>query len=192
MNYIIGELDIKEVGKKIRIINSYEESRRDNEYIEYKKEYENEKEIKENCEIRINGKLIPFCYFYKFNKKGKYTILYIFKNNITRANDMFKECSSLTNINLNYFNINDVTDMSYMFDRCYSLTNVNLSYINIKKIPIMFRMFKGCSSLTSVDLYNFNANNIAYMSEMFRDCYNLTKINIDTTDKNILLKLFYN
>ena len=60
MNYIIGELDIKEVGQKIRIINSYEESRREKEYIKYKKVYENEKEIKENCEIRINCKLNSF------------------------------------------------------------------------------------------------------------------------------------
>ena len=37
MNYIIGELDIKYEQQNIRIINSYEESRRDNEYIEYKK-----------------------------------------------------------------------------------------------------------------------------------------------------------
>ena len=32
MNYIIGELDIKEVGQNIRIINSYEESRREKKY----------------------------------------------------------------------------------------------------------------------------------------------------------------
>ena len=102
MNWIIGQLNIEENKQNIRIINYYEESCRKHNY-EINKNYENEKEIKENCEIRIDGKLIPFCYFYKFNKKGKYTILYIFKNSITRANDMFKECSSLTNINLNYF-----------------------------------------------------------------------------------------
>ena len=32
----------------------------------YRKEDENEKEIKENCEIRINDEIIPFSYFYKF------------------------------------------------------------------------------------------------------------------------------
>ena len=48
MNYIIGELDIKEVGQNIRIINSYEESNNVNENF-YKKEHENEKQIKENC-----------------------------------------------------------------------------------------------------------------------------------------------
>ena len=78
-NCIIGEFDIKEDEQDIRIINSYEESNRENKNS-YEKEYENEKEIKENCIIRINGKFIPFSYFHKFNKKGKYTILYIFKN----------------------------------------------------------------------------------------------------------------
>ena len=38
-------------------------------YFKYKKEYENEAQIKDNCEIRINDELIPFSYFYKFNKK---------------------------------------------------------------------------------------------------------------------------
>ena len=52
-NYIIGEIFIKDedVNKKIWIINPYEEARRTNIWIsEYKKELENEKQIKE-CEI---------------------------------------------------------------------------------------------------------------------------------------------
>ena len=117
-NCIIGELDIKEDKQVIRIINSYEESNRENKYF-YNKEYE--KEIKENCIIRINDEFIPFTYHYKFNKKGKYTILYIFKNNITNTNSMFSECSSLTILNLSYFNANNITDMSGMFRGCSSL-----------------------------------------------------------------------
>ena len=50
-NCIIGELDIEEDNQNIRIINSYEQATRENEFIEYKKENENEKEIKDNCEI---------------------------------------------------------------------------------------------------------------------------------------------
>ena len=71
-NYIIAEIYIKEDNKEERIINSYEQWYKNNSYYDYKKEWENEKEIKENCEIRINDNKISFCYFYKFNKKGKY------------------------------------------------------------------------------------------------------------------------
>ena len=117
-----GEFDIKEDEQDIRIINSYEESNRDKYYIE--KEYESEKETKENCIIRINGKFIPFSYYNKFNKKGKYTILYIFKNNITNTNYIFFGCKSLININLSYFNTNNVIDMSCMLKEFKSLTNI--------------------------------------------------------------------
>ena len=138
MNYIIGELDIKYDQQNIRIINSYEELQRENKYFVYKKECENEKEIKDNCEIRINGKLFPFSYFYKFNKKGKYTIKYNFKD--------------LTNINLSNFNTNNVTDMSCMFYECSSLTNINLSNFNTNNATNMSSMFTGCKKL--------NKNNI--------------------------------
>ena len=110
-NCIIGELNIKEDEQDIRIINSYEQCYREIKWNIHK-DYENEKEIKENCEIRINSKLIPFHYFHKFNKKGKYNILYIFKNTITKTNYMFSGCSSLTNLNLSNFNTNNVTNMS--------------------------------------------------------------------------------
>ena len=126
-NYIIGELDIKEDNQNIRIINSYEQSNRE---YKFKK---NEKEIKDNCKIRINDELIPFSYFHKFNKKGKYTIKYIFKNKITKTNYMFLGCSSLININLSYFNTNDVEDMSFILCRCTSLTNINIFYFITNK-----------------------------------------------------------
>ena len=85
-NYIIGEIEIKEenVGKKIQIINSYENIIRegllkpfDDEY-----KYKNEKEIKEKCMLELNDEIIPFSYYYKFNEKGKYKIKYKFNGNL--------------------------------------------------------------------------------------------------------------
>ena len=88
-NYIIADINIKENNQIIRIINSYEECNKENPFDKYEKEYENEKEIKDNCEIRINDKIIKFVYFYEFKEKGKYNIKYIFKNNIKNCNHMF-------------------------------------------------------------------------------------------------------
>ena len=59
-NIIIGEIYIKEedVDKDIQIINSFENAKEENQWKDKDDdwEYENEKEIKENIEIKINGK----------------------------------------------------------------------------------------------------------------------------------------
>ncbi len=82
-NYILAEINIEkyDINKDIRIINTFEEYKRindlDDKEDDYK--YENEKEIKENCIIKIDNKIIPFNYLYKFKEKGKFIIEYSFK-----------------------------------------------------------------------------------------------------------------
>ena len=155
-NYIIAEIVIKEedINKNIRIINSYEESRRTKNY-EIKNEFKNEEEIKK-CEISINDELIPFNYFHKFNTKGKYIIKYSFKNNIKSTFSMFNGCASLTKMDLSNFNTNNVTNMRCMFLGCPSLTKIDLSNFNTNNVTNMRCMFYGCESLTNIDLSNFN------------------------------------
>ena len=101
-NYIIAEIYINDenINKDIRIINSYEQFKRENSWIKDEYKNYNEKEIKEKCLIKVNGILIPFSYFYKFKTNGKYIIEYYFNNYITNTNYMFSSCSSLTNLDL--------------------------------------------------------------------------------------------
>ena len=137
INYIISEFEIKEENKNkdIRIINSYENFYRENKWA-IEDEYKNEKEIKENIEIRINDNIIPFSYYYNFKEKGKYIIKYIFKSIITKINHIFHGCNNLTNINLSNFNTQYVTDMSSMFDGCNNLANINLLNFRLKMLLI--------------------------------------------------------
>ena len=127
-SYIIAEINIDEynMNEKIRLINSFEQIIREKEeeeeedyFDDIKKEeyykYENEKEIKDNCEIEINNNKIEFSYFYEFKEEGKYIIKYIFLKNLTKTDFMFYYCNSLTNLNLSNFNTQNVTNMSYMF-----------------------------------------------------------------------------
>ena len=129
-NKIIGEISINkgDINKYIQIINSFEHWKRENkdkdEKVDYK--YENEKELKENLEIKIDGNLIEFAYYYKFKKKGKYKIEYSFKKNLTKTNHLFYGCDKLTSLNLSNFNTQNVTNMEYMFDNCASLAKKNL------------------------------------------------------------------
>ena len=58
-NIIIGEIYInkEDINKKIQIINSFENEKREEKWEDgdYEIKYLNEKEIKENIEIKING-----------------------------------------------------------------------------------------------------------------------------------------
>ena len=121
-NIIIGEIYInkEDINKEIQIINSFENCKRKgnwkNKEDDYK--YENEKEIKENIEIKIEGKKIEFSYYYKLE--------YSFKNNLTKTDYMFYDCNSLTNLNLSNFNTQNVTNMSDMFRGYDSLKKNNI------------------------------------------------------------------
>ena len=93
-NYIVATFEITEenVNKDIIIICTFEDIRREGKTFLYAidhPKYENLKEIKENCDIFINNKLSPFTYYHKFNKKGKYQILYSFRKPITKTNHFF-------------------------------------------------------------------------------------------------------
>ena len=129
-NYILAEINIeeKDIDEDVRIINSFEEYKRinnlDDEEDDYK--YINEKEIKENCIIKINNNIIQFNYFYKFKDKGKFIIEYLFKYNIKNLSFMFYKCNFLTNIDLSNFNTQNDTNMSFMFYDCKSLINIDL------------------------------------------------------------------
>ena len=198
-NYILAEINISKenINKDIRIINSFEKVKREGEVFEIlnleedyneKKEkkvckYENEKEIKKNCEIKINGKNIPFNYFYKFKKIGKYEIQYIFNSNLTNINHLFFKCSSLITLDLSNYSTQNVTNMSNMFYGCRSLIKINLSNINTYNVVNMNNMFGECSSLIDLDLSNFNTLNIIDISKMFYKCLSL--INIDLSSFNI-------
>ena len=181
-NYILAEINIEkdDIKEKKRIINSFEEHKKTKQLEDQEDDYqyENEKEIKENCLIKINNKVIPFNYFYKFKEKGKYKIKYSFKNNIKNLSYLFYGCSSLSNIDLSNFNTQNVTDMSYMFCGCSSLTNIDLSNFNTQNVINMRYMFKGCSSLTNIYISNFNTKNVINMSNMFFECNSLIKKNL--------------
>ena len=181
-NHIIAEINIKkeDIGKKIKIINSYEQFKRENDWYENDDDkYLNEKEMKDKCEIIIDDNKIPFNYFHEFDKEGKYEITFKFNTqNITNMIGMFAGCKYLTNINLSNFNTENITNMSYLFYGCESLTNIDLSNFNTEKVTDIKGMFSRCKSLTSIDLSNFNTKNIIDMSNLFFVCSSLTNINL--------------
>ena len=71
-----------------------------------------------------------------------------------------------------------------MFSGCSSLTSLNLSFFDTKNVINMGYMFgdykSGCSSLTTFDLSTFNTKNVRDMQYMFCGCSNLESLNLDS------------
>ncbi len=125
---------------------------------------------------------------------------------VTNMESMFRECSSLTMLDLSSFNTQNVTNMYAMFSSCSSLksidvrsfntqnvTNMDMMFYNCSSVQIlvtrswntqnvtnMYGMFSGCSSLLSVDLGSFNTENVTNMQKMFSGCSSLPSINLSS------------
>ena len=181
-NYIIAELIIKkdDINKDIRIINSFENYKKEKKMKDQENDYEfkNEKEIKEKCQIIINNKKLNFNYYNKFQKVGKYEIKYIFNENIEKASFMFFECNNLINIDLSDFNTRNITNMRSMFNGCISLKELDLSNFNTINVTNMNYMFRECNSLVNINLTNFKTQNVINMSNMFNRCNSLAYIDL--------------
>ena len=201
LSFIVGEIIILKdnINKNIRIINSFEQIKREDEKLEKEEEdedfnkFKNEIQIK-SCEIKINGKNIPFNYFYKFKKSGKYKIEYIFNTQLTRTNHMFYNCSSLISLDFSHFNTKYVINMSNMFYGCSSLININLSNIKTYNVTNMNSMFAECRSLIYLDLSSFSALNASDISFMFSKCSSLINLdlsNFNTSNVTKMIKMFF-
>ena len=179
INYLIAEFSVDDQGiyQNIKIINSYEQYKRENPKVIFDKNRENEKELMQNCKIEINGKLIPFSYYYQFKDK-KARIKYIFTNNIRQMNFLFCGIKYLESINLSNFNAKNVANMDYMFYGCSSLISINLSNFNAPDLATMGNILSECKSLKTIDLSNFIAPKITNMEKMFYNYSSLQSINL--------------
>ena len=100
----------------------------------------------------------------------------------TIGDDAFRNCSSLTSVNMG----NSVMNIgNYAFGNCSGLTRVSLSvYLNL----IGQGAFSGCYSLSNVNI----PNSVTYIGEYaFEDCGSLTSVNIPNSLTKIYDFTFY-
>ena len=114
-------------------------------------------------------------------------------NNIDPA-FTFRNCSNLTNIDINLYNCAGFISMSYMFAGCYDLETVNFiqpssfhspivdDYIGAQQVD---SMFSNCYSLTNININNGWIYTTS-LSSMFYNCSNLTDLSHITINVNEL------
>ena len=106
------------------------------------------------------------------------TIILIWNSEINSCDNLFKDCSSIEEIDLSEFSTPNVKCFTGMFNGTSSLTSINFNNFNTQSAERMDWMFHGCSSLTILDISNFNTQNVKNMRIMFGFCISLTSLNL--------------
>ena len=90
---------------------------------------------------------------------------------VTKMNNMFSDCYSLTSLDVSNFNTENVTNMSAMFSGCSGLSVLDLSKFNTANVKDMTGMFDGCSGLTTIYVgYYWSTVNVENSYDMFDGC----------------------
>lgn len=102
--------------------------------------------------------------------------------------DLFADYINLSSVNFNgCFYTVDTTDMSGMFKNCKSLTSLDLFEFNAEKVENLCSMFSGCESLSELKLPTFTVADSADVSDMFEGC---TSLEIIETENEIIKTAF--
>ena len=115
----------------------------------------------------------------------------------TTTYSWFDNCKNLSDIQgISYLNTSEVTRMEWMFRDCSSLTSIDVSGFNTSNVGPIGGLFFGCSGLTNLDLSSFNTSNVWSMSQMFNGCSNLVSLTFGssfTTSESVTNQsVFYN
>ena len=94
---------------------------------------------------------------------------------IKSAKEMFKNCSSLTTLDLSDALLNNLENAESMFEGCTNLQTIDFGNINFSHLTNTRYMFKGCTNLRTIKIgsQTVNLSQIADSVEMFTGCENL-------------------
>ena len=113
---------------------------------------------------------------------------------ITNCNEMFKDVSNITKINLSNFDASKVINMNGMFFGCSSLISIDLTSLNTSTVVNMHALFSRCTSLISINLDYLDTSSVIDMGYMFSRCHSLTSINLNvlnTSSVQYMNNIFY-
>ncbi|EAE2947503.1 BspA family leucine-rich repeat surface protein [Listeria monocytogenes] len=101
---------------------------------------------------------------------------------VTNMTEMFYDCNALKELDASNFDTSSVTDMNSMFISCSALEKLDVSNFDTSSVTDMNSMFRGCSALKKLDASNFDTSSVTNMNNMFFACASLEELNASNFD----------
>lgn len=108
------------------------------------------------------------------------------------SQELFKNCTAMTEIIFNNFDTSTTTDISGMFHTCSALVSVDLSSFDVSHINgggLMGSLFANCGNLESVNITGWNVSNTKWFPSMFYGCSKLKSIDLSSFDNSIVINV---
>ena len=83
------------------------------------------------------------------------------------CSNMFRNCSSLTSLDLSSWDVSQCTTLQDMFLGCTSLITLNLANWNTSKVRMMSSVFYNCPKLKNLDITGWDTSSVGNMESMF-------------------------
>lgn len=101
---------------------------------------------------------------------------------VTTFSNMMAECATIKKINLETWDVSSATNMKKMFWNCKKLETVgDISDWRTLSCETMEHMFDGCQRLKNIGKLNdWNVYKVENFASMFKDCKSLSNISFDT------------
>lgn len=153
----------------------------------------------ETAYIRTKAKkLVPVNGTIFYGMKNVQTITGLDKidcSGLTNTTNMFRDCSSLTSVDISKWKLSNVTDMVSMFAGCTSLQQIKTSSTNNPRdVTSMYATFQNCSSLTDFNASNWTIDNLTRVAYMFDGASAITSLDLSkwTVSTSDYYKMFNN
>ena len=100
------------------------------------------------------------------------------------SSSMFRNCKSLTSLDVSNWDTGKVTNMNRMFSGCGSLTTLDVSKWDTSQVTNMGSMFYNCIRLTTIYIGSgWNTDKVTFSGYMFTDCSKLPNFDASAIDK---------
>ena len=90
----------------------------------------------------------------------------------------FENCTKLTYVDVNDWNIDMATNLMGMFHNCSALSNITLNLWDTRNVTNTSSMFAQCYSLEKLDITGWDMTNVTDMTDMFAGCSKIKLLNL--------------
>ncbi len=103
-------------------------------------------------------------------------------SNVNTLHETFKNCTNLTTLDIDSWETGDVTTMQSTFEACSKIKTLDIGNWDVSNVQTLLYTFKNCTALTTLNIGEWKTGKVKTLESTFESCKNLTTFELDKWD----------